>query len=106
MWLSERAPSDSHVYRRPLPSGGYVAIATQPVQRLFAPAGVRAHVVVERRSEERRAGHLPPIVAIAENDNVDALLAALVPVAESDALLNETLAQRVTVPIRKVRKTD
>ena len=99
MQFSERAPSDEHVYRRPLPSGGYVAIATQPVKRLFADTKIRGHVVVERRSQERRIGHSPPIVAIAECENVDGILEALLPVAESDEVLQTTLAQRVTIPI-------
>jgi hypothetical protein len=103
MWFSEQAPSNEPVYRRSLPSGGYVAITAQPVQPLFAPAKIRGVIVVERRSESRRVGHAPPIVAVAERDDVEALLAALVPVAESDAILNDTLAQRVTIPITKRR---
>lgn len=101
MWFSERAASDSHVYRRPLPSGGYVAIATETVQPLFAAPKIRGRIVVERRSQERRIGHAPPIVAVAEGENVDALMEALAPVADSDEILNATLAQRVTVPVRR-----
>lgn len=103
MWFSEQAPSEQPVYRRALPSGGYVAIATEPVQPLFAPARIRGRVVVERRSEERRLGHAAPIVAIAERDDVDQILAALLPVAESDELLTRTLERRVTVPITQRR---
>lgn len=107
MWFSEQAQSSNeHVYRRPLPSGGYVAIATQAVQPLFAPAKIRGHVVVERRAESRRDGHAPPIVAVAERDDVEQLLAALVPVAESDAILENTLKQRVTIPITKRRNLE
>jgi hypothetical protein len=101
MWFSEQSASDEHVYRRPLPSGGYVAISAQPVQPLFAASKIRGHIVVERRGPERRAGHPAPIVAVAEKDTMEALLAALVPVAESDELLQETLARRVTIPITK-----
>lgn len=103
MWFSEHARSDEHVYNRRLPSGGYVAIATQAVQPLFAPAKIRGHVVVERRSEERRVGHPAPIVAIAESEDVDTILAALVPVAESDQLLADALLRRVTVAITRRR---
>ena len=99
MWFSEQAKSQEHVYRRPLPSGGYVAIAAQPVQPLFAAAKVRGHIVVERRGEDRREGHPAPIVAVAERDDVDALLAALVPVAESDQILADALQRKVTIPI-------
>lgn len=101
MWFSEQAASDEYVYRRKLPSGGYVAIAAQAVQPLFAPTKMRGHVVVERRSEERRVGHAPPIVAVAEHDNMDGLLAALMPLAESDELLAEPLARRVTIPVTR-----
>ena len=101
MWFSEQAQPDEYVYRRKLPSGGYVAIATESVQPLFAPTKYRGRVVVERRSEERRIGHAPPIVAVAENDSVDAVLATLMPVAESDELLAEPLARRVTIPVTR-----
>ena len=103
MWFSETAVTDDHVYRRPLPSGGYVAIYTQPVQPLFAAARIRGHVVVERRSGERAIGHPVPIAAVAEHEDIAALLATLVPIAESDEILNATLARRVTIPVsRKV----
>lgn len=104
MWFSERASSDTHAYKRKLPSGGYIAISTQPVQPLFGPPKVRGHVVVERRSEDRRVGHAPPIVAIAEHVDEKALIDALVLVAESDEILETALARRVTVPIHGRRQ--
>lgn len=104
MWFSEQtSSSNEHVYHRRLPSGGYVAIATESVQPLFAPAKIRGRVVVERRSEERRAGHPAPIVAIAERDDVGEILAALMPVAESDEVLTGMLARRATIPITRRR---
>lgn len=104
MWFSEQVPSPvEHVYRRALPSGGYVAIAAESVQPLFAPARIRGRVVVERRAEDRRAGHPAPIVAIAERDDVAEILAALMPVAESDEVLTDMLARRTTVPITRRR---
>ena len=101
MWFSEQARSDEHVYRRALPSGGYVAIATTSVQPLFSstPTRIRGHVVVERRSQERRIGHPAPIVAVTEQADMDSILEALVPVAESDEVLNATLNRRVTIPV-------
>jgi len=105
MWFTEKAslnPSEP-VYRRTLPSGGYVAIATEPVQPLFADSKVRGRIVVERRSEERRVGHPAPIVAIAERDDVGGILEALVPIAESDELLGETMERRATIPITRRR---
>jgi hypothetical protein len=99
MWYSERDSSQTQVYRRKLPSGGYIAISMQPVQTLFGPAKMRGHVVVERRAEERRAGHAPPIAAVAEHEDVKTLIAALVPVAESDEMLEQALARGVTIPV-------
>ena len=104
MWFSEQSASNEHVYKRSLPSGGYVAISAQPVQRLFAPAKIRGHIVVERRGEDRPAGHPAPIVAVAERDDLESVLSALVPVAESDELLQKTLEQKVTIPITDRRQ--
>lgn len=78
-----------------------MAIATETVQPLFAPEKIRGRVVVERRSAERRIGHAAPIVAVAECDDVETLLAALTPVAESDELIAEPLGRRVTIPISR-----
>jgi hypothetical protein len=103
MSLSEQTPIEQPAYVRSLPSGGYVAIATESVQPLFAPARIRGRVIVERRCEERRVGHRAPIAAIAERDNLDEVLAALVPVAESDEFLADTLARGVTMPITRRR---
>ena len=103
MWFSEQSQAPEHLYHRKLPSGGYVAIATEEVQPLFAPAKIRGRIVVERRTEDRRAGHAAPIVAIAERDDVHSVLEALVPIAESDTVLSETLARRVTIPITRRR---
>jgi hypothetical protein len=103
MWFSDQAKSKEPVYCRSLPSGGYVAITTESVQPLFGAKRTRGKIVVERRAEERRVGHSPPIAAVAEHENVDMLLAALMPVAESDEILNNTLAQKVTIPITQRR---
>ena len=103
MWFSQHAPGE-HVYRRDLPSGGYVAITAETVQPLFAPSKVRGRIVVERRGEDRREGHPAPIAAVAERDDVNGVLAALVPLAESDELLRQTLARGVTIPITRRRE--
>ena len=102
MWFSEQATSGEHAYRRPLPSGGYVAITTETIQPLFAAAArIRGRIVVERRPEDRRAGHPAPIAAVAEHQDLAVLLAALLPVANSDEILTETLARRVTIPVTR-----
>jgi hypothetical protein len=106
MWFTEQAESGEPVYRRTLPSGGYVAIATEEVQPLFAQTKIRGRVVVERRSEERRVGHPAPIVAIAERDDVSQILDALMPIAESDAILSDALARRATIPVTRRRQPE
>ena len=101
MWFSDQTTSTEHVYRRKLPSGGYVAIAAEEVQPLFAPKKFRGRVLVERRSESRRVGHPTPIAAIAERDDLQQVIDALMPIAESDEVLSQTLDRRVTIPITK-----
>ena len=101
MWFSQQGPPEEPVYSRKLPSGGYVAISTETVQPLFAPAKVRGQIVVERRAEDRREGHPAPIVAVAECNDVREILEALVPVAESDAVLKDMLERRATIPITR-----
>ncbi len=59
------APSDSRLYRRQLPGGGYVAIDS--TTGVAATALVHVQVRVERRADlARRAGHEPPVVAEAD----------------------------------------
>ncbi len=61
---------DDRVYRRPLPGGGYVAIDSSP--DATGDSGVKAHVLVERRSDPgRRVGHVPPVVAEIEAADIE-----------------------------------
>jgi hypothetical protein len=62
-------PTDSRLYRRQLPGGGYVAIDS--VTGVAESARVHVQLSVERRTDlTRRAGHEPPVVA--EADAADA----------------------------------
>jgi hypothetical protein len=61
--------SESRLYRRSLPGGGYVAIDS--VTGDSDSARVHVQLLVERRADlARRAGHEPPVVA--EADAADA----------------------------------
>ena len=91
--ISSFPEPEALVYHRPLPSGGYVLIATEKVPSPSRPT-FRGRIVVERRSEARRVGHTAPVVETAEHGDIVALLAILMPVAESDELLAEKLAPR------------
>ena len=71
---------DDRVYRRPLPGGGYVAIESSP--DATGDSGVKAHVLVERRSDPgRRVGHVPPVVAEIEAADVEHALEELSEIA-------------------------
>jgi hypothetical protein len=64
----ETAVVRTRLYRRDLPGAGYVAmdLAQAPVEDTASNGSTRSHIriYVERRaSEERRAGHAPPVVA-------------------------------------------
>ena len=65
---------DDRVYRRPLPGGGYVAIesSADATGDSGVKAPVKAHVLVERRSDPgRRVGHVPPVVAEIEAPDIE-----------------------------------
>jgi len=99
------APIDGErVYHRDLPSGGFIAIEATQVSPLFAAPRVRGHVVVERRSGDRRIGHRPPLAAIAERDNVADILSALLPIAQDDGAIADVLSRRVTIPVTRRRQ--
>ena len=91
--------SGEQLYVRQLPGGGFVAIEAETVRPLFAPPKIRAHVLVERRNDVRRAGHVPPIAACTEGDDITAMVAALMPIAESDQAIDEVFARGATVPV-------
>lgn len=92
------------LYERRLPSGGYVAIDAIPVHTLFGGVKLRGEVVVERRPEARRAGHIAPIAACAEQLRPDDIVDALLDIASSDEAIAEVLARRVIASITAGRK--
>jgi hypothetical protein len=71
------------LYSRELPGGGFVAI-----DALTDGRAKHARLWVERRADPlRRSGHLPPIIAEADGDDADQLLAALQPIAADNLAL-------------------
>ena len=83
---------DDRVYRRALPGGGYVAIDSSP--DATGDSGVKAHVLVERRSDPgRRVGHAPPVVAEAEAADVEQVVDALSEIADNNVEVARALQQ-------------
>jgi hypothetical protein len=75
------------IYTRALPGGGYVAIRAREVHRLFRDPICRGEIVVERRDQKRRVGHVPPTVMTSEAHDVATLWRELFPVACSNTAL-------------------
>lgn len=92
------------LYERKLPSGGYVAIEAVPVHTLFGGVKLRGLLIVERRSEDRREGHVAPIAACAEQLRPDDVIDALYPFASSDEALAEFLARKVIATMTAGRR--
>lgn len=74
----------SRVYERSLPGGGFTAIEIERVPTIRPSAIWRGRLVVERRIEERREGHVPPVIATATGASVEAVIAQLLPSAQSN----------------------
>ena len=80
---ARRVADDDRVYRRALPGGGYVAIDSSP--DATGDSGVKAQVLVERRSDPgRRVGHAPPVVAETEAADVEQAVGALSEIADNN----------------------
>jgi hypothetical protein len=76
------------LYRRALPGGGVVLIRASNVRSAPGLAHVRGEVVVERRTDaSRREGHVPPVVAVADQQTKDAVLRELFPLVNSNTAL-------------------
>jgi len=96
---TETVQAPTRVYRRELPGAGYVAIE---VTRSLADGGEEeseveqshVRVYVERRaSEERRSGHVPPIVAEFAGDDRAPEVGELYRMAADNAALARALLQ-------------
>lgn len=93
---SETAQAHTRLYRRDLPGAGYVAIdATSNGEGdREGTDRSRIRVYVERRaSEERRAGHPPPVVAEFAGDHTAPEVAELYRMASDNAALARALIE-------------
>ena len=80
---------DSRIlYQRVLPGGGYVHVEEEP-----GPDEVhRAHVAVERRGDPtRRAGHEPPVIAVAEGPTAQSAVRQLMEIANDNVEIARAL---------------
>jgi hypothetical protein len=95
---TESIQAPTRVYRRELPGAGYVAI---DVTRTYDDAEdgteverSRVRVYVERRaSEERRSGHVPPVVAEFAGDDRASEVGELYRMAADNAALARALLE-------------
>jgi hypothetical protein len=94
---SETAQSPIRLYRRELPGAGYVAIDVTgaPAETdETVPDVSRIRLYVERRaSEERRAGHAPPVVAEFAGDHEAPEVGELYRMAADNAALARALIE-------------
>ena len=94
---TEVVQAPTRLYRRELPGAGYVAIDVQPshddgTSEPTDPGRIR--VFVERRaSEERRAGHHPPMVAEFAGDHGAPEVGELYRMAADNAALARALLE-------------
>jgi len=93
---SETIESHTSLYRRELPGAGYVAIElTSGLEGADSEDSERKSLIrvyVERRaSEERRAGHAPPVVAQFAGDHEAPEVAELYRMASDNAALARAL---------------
>lgn len=97
----------TRLYRRELPGAGYVAIdlAHTPAEDQSG-GGARSHIriYVERRaSEERRAGHTPPVVAEFTGDRSAPEVGELYRMAADNVALARALLEWQVKQLRALR---
>jgi hypothetical protein len=90
-------------YVRELPGGGFVAIDVIAVESSFYRRQYHATLVVERRTSDRREGHLPPEIARASGHSVESVLHQLLPMAQSNPAIGAGLLALRPVTARRFR---
>lgn len=94
---SEVVQSSTRLYRRELPGAGYVAIdLTLSVDDSTTAEGDRTRIrlYVERRADEdRRVGHIPPVVAEYSGDQRASEMGELYRMAADNAALARALIE-------------
>jgi len=79
------------VYERPLPGGGFVHVEQEDDRTSVH----RAHVAVERRVDpNRRDGHEPPIIAVAEGTTAQSVVRQLLEIATDNVAIARALLRR------------
>lgn len=77
------------IYKRELPGGGYVNVEEEAAESTETH---RAHVIVERRTDpNRRDGHEPPVIAIAEGQSPQRVLGELLEIAQDNVAIAKAL---------------
>lgn len=89
----------SRVYERALPGGGFAAIDIERVPSIRRSAMWRGRIVIERRIEERRDGHAPPVIATAMGESAESVIAQLLPSAQSNHTIGAGLLR--LLPVRR-----
>lgn len=79
------------LYQRELPGGGFVHVHEEAADE----AVHRGHVAVERRTDpDRRDGHEPPIIAMAEGASAQSVIRQLLEVATDNVAIATALLRR------------
>jgi hypothetical protein len=77
-----------------LPGGGFTAIDVSPANGVLSVGTFDGTLIVERRAEPRRVGHVPPVVAEASGATIESVIRELLPTGESNAALGAALLKR------------
>jgi hypothetical protein len=81
--------ADRTLYQRELPGGGFVSVTEKDLSQSGTH---RAFVTVERRSDPgRRAGHAPPVVAVAEGSTRQSVFRDLLEIAADNVAVARAL---------------
>ncbi len=76
------------LYQRPLPGGGYVHVEEDDDKALVH----RGRVAIERRVDpNRRDGHEPPIIAVAEGATAQSIIRQLLEIATDNVAIARAL---------------
>jgi hypothetical protein len=86
-------------YARDLPGGGFAAIDVTPVLSLLRGRCYEACLLIERRSKRRSPDQQPLVIVTVIGKSVDAVVAQLLPAAESNPAIGAALLHREPIPV-------
>ena len=84
----------SRAFHRELPGGGFVAIEVTSRKPMWREPVYDGRIIVERRANDRREGHRPPVIAKASGACRDAVLEQLLPAAQNNSAIGAALLRR------------